>query len=121
LPVLEAADVVGEIYIILQNGGKIGEMIEYIESIVTMEDKALADALLKLLLDFNISSRQWLLKGHIPSEFSVEKDSVAPIVAKQLPNNVVKFVPRSSVVGRNDLCPCGSGKKYKKCCLNKEI
>lgn len=21
--------------------------------------------------------------------------------------------------GRNDFCPCGSGKKYKKCCLNK--
>jgi uncharacterized protein YecA (UPF0149 family) len=20
-------------------------------------------------------------------------------------------------VGRNDLCPCGSGKKYKKCCM----
>ncbi|NQT57099.1 MAG: type I methionyl aminopeptidase [Desulfobacteraceae bacterium] len=24
-------------------------------------------------------------------------------------------------VGRNDLCPCGSGLKYKKCCLNKDI
>ena len=23
-------------------------------------------------------------------------------------------------VGRNDPCPCGSGKKYKKCCLPKE-
>ncbi|OGS38292.1 MAG: hypothetical protein A2551_08220 [Elusimicrobia bacterium RIFOXYD2_FULL_34_30] len=23
-------------------------------------------------------------------------------------------------VGRNDPCPCGSGKKYKKCCLNKQ-
>jgi len=23
-------------------------------------------------------------------------------------------------IGRNDLCPCGSGKKYKKCCLDKE-
>ena len=23
-------------------------------------------------------------------------------------------------VGRNDLCPCGSGKKYKRCCLNKD-
>jgi len=23
-------------------------------------------------------------------------------------------------VGRNDLCPCGSGKKYKKCCLKKQ-
>lgn len=25
--------------------------------------------------------------------------------------------PRSAKVGRNDPCPCGSGKKYKKCCL----
>ena len=25
----------------------------------------------------------------------------------------------SPKVGRNDPCPCGSGKKYKKCCLNK--
>lgn len=23
-------------------------------------------------------------------------------------------------IGRNELCPCGSGKKYKKCCLLKE-
>ena len=24
-------------------------------------------------------------------------------------------------VGRNDPCPCGNGKKYKKCCLNKPV
>ena len=24
-----------------------------------------------------------------------------------------------SLVGRNDPCPCGSGRKFKKCCLNK--
>ena len=24
-------------------------------------------------------------------------------------------------IGRNDPCPCGSGKKYKKCCLGKEM
>ena len=23
-------------------------------------------------------------------------------------------------IGRNDLCPCGSGKKYKKCCFQAE-
>jgi hypothetical protein len=29
-----------------------------------------------------------------------------------------KMLPKvSQKVGRNDLCPCGSGKKYKKCCL----
>lgn len=27
-----------------------------------------------------------------------------------------KQVKTDKVVGRNDLCPCGSGKKYKKCC-----
>jgi len=26
---------------------------------------------------------------------------------------------RKKKIGRNDPCPCGSGKKYKKCCLNK--
>ena len=30
------------------------------------------------------------------------------------------FVDPFKGVGRNDPCPCGSGKKYKKCCLNRE-
>ena len=25
---------------------------------------------------------------------------------------------RPPKVGRNELCPCGSGRKFKKCCLN---
>jgi uncharacterized protein YecA (UPF0149 family) len=30
---------------------------------------------------------------------------------------VVKTIRRQTPkVGRNDPCPCGSGKKYKKCC-----
>ncbi|TFH13897.1 MAG: hypothetical protein E4H02_10920, partial [Lentisphaerales bacterium] len=28
----------------------------------------------------------------------------------------VPFVRQSAKIGRNDPCPCGSGKKYKKCC-----
>jgi hypothetical protein len=24
-------------------------------------------------------------------------------------------------LGRNDLCPCGSGKKYKRCCMDNKI
>lgn len=30
-----------------------------------------------------------------------------------------KSMPSTNKVGRNDPCPCGSGKKYKKCCLGK--
>jgi uncharacterized protein YecA (UPF0149 family) len=25
--------------------------------------------------------------------------------------------PRTARVGRNEPCPCGSGKKYKRCCI----
>ncbi len=32
--------------------------------------------------------------------------------------NKTKTVVKETKVGRNDPCPCGSGKKYKKCCLN---
>jgi len=39
-----------------------------------------------------------------------------------LENNgkVVPFKRDTSKVGRNEPCPCGSGKKYKKCCLGKQ-
>lgn len=37
------------------------------------------------------------------------------------PNTPNMTVIKSEKVGRNDLCPCGSGKKYKKCCLAKGI
>jgi len=34
--------------------------------------------------------------------------------------NRSKIVVKDKKIGRNDPCPCGSGKKYKKCCLNKQ-
>jgi len=33
--------------------------------------------------------------------------------------NKSKIVVKEVKIGRNEPCPCGSGKKYKKCCLNK--
>ncbi len=51
-------------------------------------------------------------------EFEAEIDSV-------LKNNYSEYAmeeikPKEKKIGRNDPCPCGSGKKYKKCCMNKE-
>jgi hypothetical protein len=37
----------------------------------------------------------------------------APEPAFVLPVPIVNVSPK---IGRNDPCPCGSGKKYKKCC-----
>lgn len=33
--------------------------------------------------------------------------------------NKSRIVVNETKIGRNDPCPCGSGKKYKQCCLNK--
>ena len=35
---------------------------------------------------------------------------------KKNSSKVKKQPKKSKKVGRNDLCPCGSGKKYKQCC-----
>ena len=33
--------------------------------------------------------------------------------------NRYTYKRKEKKIGRNDLCSCGSGKKYKKCCINK--
>lgn len=33
----------------------------------------------------------------------------------------IPFVGITPKIGRNDPCPCGSGKKYRKCCLEKPV
>ncbi|UJL48206.1 SEC-C domain-containing protein [Virgibacillus sp. NKC19-16] len=43
--------------------------------------------------------------------FEQEKKALQPLPASK--KNESK---KSVKVGRNDPCPCGSGKKYKKCC-----
>lgn len=40
------------------------------------------------------------------------------IIDRQVKNKTV--INKNKQVGRNEKCPCGSGKKYKKCCLLKE-
>ncbi|MHC1716396.1 MAG: preprotein translocase subunit SecA [Candidatus Dojkabacteria bacterium] len=55
----------------------------------------------------------------------VRKEQQAPIKVNTNQDNrpgkvgKVKTITRGKKVGRNDPCPCGSGKKYKKCCYPK--
>lgn len=49
-----------------------------------------------------------------------KREKVAEPVVTNHEEGVRKPVVREDKVGRNDPCPCGSGKKYKKCCGAKE-
>jgi SWIM/SEC-C metal-binding protein len=49
-------------------------------------------------------------------KIAVDPDKPEDITDLEILLNPQKTVIAESKVGRNDPCPCGSGKKYKKCC-----
>jgi preprotein translocase subunit SecA len=62
---------------------------------------------------------------HYPYEENQEVETELTKALKTSKSNAVEefddkpFVRNDAKVGRNDLCPCGSGKKYKQCCGKK--
>ncbi len=45
-----------------------------------------------------------------------EGNTAAPVENQEKETPVATIVNTGPKVGRNDPCPCGSGKKYKQCC-----
>ncbi len=54
------------------------------------------------------------------ARLSNEKEDVEDIEDDNNHGYTETYVRGSPKIGRNDPCPCGSGKKYKKCCLPRE-
>jgi len=57
-----------------------------------------------------------VMNAHIDNGQVMQRERVAEPVTASHGNEPKKPVVKNDRVGRNDLCPCGSGKKYKKCC-----
>ncbi|MCR1935148.1 preprotein translocase subunit SecA [Clostridium tepidum] len=55
---------------------------------------------------------------HVEVEKAPEREKVAKETSTNYDKDSVKKQPikKENRIGRNDLCPCGSGKKYKNCC-----
>ncbi|AQT67384.1 preprotein translocase subunit SecA [Anaerohalosphaera lusitana] len=90
------------------------EMLEQIEDKVT-------DVILKVRLTPKTQQRRSVWNVSNTSHDSVGQFSMAQKqrAAAQAPQGEVKvktIVTDERKVGRNEPCPCGSGKKYKKCC-----
>lgn len=66
-----------------------------------LSDKALADSIVNSFSKVFNNTPIWSLKGLTPLESTTRQKTT--IIKDKEP-------------GRNDPCPCGSGKKYKKCC-----
>lgn len=57
-----------------------------------------------------------ILNTHLNNEKAPKREKVAEPMIESHGDEPKKPVQKGVKVGRNDLCPCGSGKKYKKCC-----
>ncbi|HAG11473.1 MAG TPA: nucleic acid-binding protein [Desulfotomaculum sp.] len=65
--------------------------------------------IMQLIADVHNNTRLRSNYGHTPNELRpVGKSNLIPFPSSQPIQN--------EKIGRNDPCPCGSGKKYKKCC-----
>ncbi len=106
---------------LVNNGGKPGKILSYLESRLEFPSFEFVQLLTAKIVEVHNNTRQWVLKGHTPNElFQEEKKFLKPLPAEPLlPEQagpaIYDYETRKKV-GRNDPCPCGSGKKFKRCC-----
>ncbi|WP_240418100.1 YecA family protein [Paenibacillus periandrae] len=87
-------------------------MDEFERRNIRFNKKEQLQAIVPLIIDVYNHTRIWSNRGHTPAELGLSSSQTTN-------NNNVIYLDQQAVsvkVGRNEPCPCGSGKKYKKCC-----
>ncbi len=94
------------------------DILELLLNFIEIPDSQTAQILADLVTSVFTHTRMWELKGHTPYELIPDKQKHRnPEVKSQQANAASVYSLRTGAkIGRNDPCPCGSGKKYKKCC-----
>jgi len=94
---------------------------------LTLEDEKIVNPLLQPIIQFALTEHNDFIKSLNLTQYDKLTRKIAPNVLKifkyfyQYRGTDDQIVSRASStpkVGRNDPCPCGSGKKFKKCCLH---
>lgn len=117
----ETNEIASQIINMINSDSKPTLIIQYLQSWLEFPSFEFVQLLTSKIMELYNNTRQWALKGHTPNElFQKEKKSLRhlpemPFEAGQPNAKVINLATRTKV-GRNDPCPCGSGKKYKKCC-----
>jgi len=76
---------------------------------IEMNERAMTDPRTEKLQEEWKSTPRDAFDGRTPAEVLEDGQGI-------LPGKVETFRREEPRIGRNDPCPCGSGKKYKKCC-----
>ncbi|MBM7660323.1 hypothetical protein JOC85_001090 [Bacillus mesophilus] len=101
---VEAEGLVGECVIETRMGESPNRILQLMASALKVENVELLKVLTDHVIDLMNHTRAWFLKGHSSMDLKPKETNPASSVSVK--------------VGRNEPCPCDSGKKYKKCCGN---
>ena len=95
-------------YFATMRNAKPQEYIDILKESDILPGNEKTKALMRLVSDLSNNVRLWHNNGNTQNELDMRKGAL-PAPTKNEPVRVIK-------IGRNEPCPCGSGKKYKKCC-----
>jgi hypothetical protein len=87
---------------------------------ISFKDIGQVNEVMQLVMELSNNIRIWENNGYTPHEIfeKFERPNLRSLPDK--PYDFNETVVKKKKIGRNDPCPCGSGKKYKKCCLGKD-
>ena len=121
-----AENVLEELYEFFLWDADIGAIMEYLSECGLVFDLDKTNTMLSLVADAANNAPKWSnfgwtphelfekqggwKRGSIPSEISDEGDDVCDLNIQE------PYQRETQKIGRNEQCPCGSGKKYKNCC-----
>ena len=94
--------------------------LETIRAIMT-DPRAPASVRLKAAQSIlNLATTPLSQSVHNSAQSMPQVEPAQPLPVTPMVHNPAQPIRRTTVkTGRNDLCPCGSGKKFKRCCLNR--
>ena len=111
---------VQDIVIMIMNEETSAFIFDFIQEVIAIPNQKIAKQLSLALLDLYNNTHIFKLKGYTLTELNnmMGKTNKGLVVSKARgKDNVIRVSFGDKSVGRNEPCPCGSGKKYKKCCM----
>jgi len=94
---------------------------------LTLEDEKIVNPLLEPIIQFALTEHNDFIESLNLTQYDKLTRKIEPNVLKIFKHfyqyrgtddQIVSRASNTPKVGRNDPCPCGSGKKFKKCCLH---
>jgi hypothetical protein len=111
---IEADSIVEECVYATRIGESPNHIMQYLAERFEFDSLENVKALMDKVVCLMNNTREWFLKGNTSAELSKqERKSLLPFPQSMSSQSHGKIDEK---VGRNEPCPCGSNKKYKKCC-----